>query len=50
MSLIATSLTAAEVWSRLLERAKQALPEQTYRTWLEPVLPLLEPWVKRFYY
>jgi chromosomal replication initiator protein len=36
MSLIATSLTAAEVWSRLLERAKQALPEQTYRTWLEP--------------
>jgi chromosomal replication initiator protein len=36
MSLIATSLTASEVWSRLLERAKQALPEQTYRTWLEP--------------
>jgi chromosomal replication initiator protein len=36
MSLIAPSLTAAEVWSRLLERAKQALPEQTYRTWLEP--------------
>lgn len=22
----------------------------TYRTYLEPVLPLLEPWVKRFYY
>jgi chromosomal replication initiator protein len=36
MSLIATSLTPAEVWSRLLERAKQALPEPQYRTWLEP--------------
>src|SRR5579862_6080905 len=36
MSLIAPSLTAAEIWSRLLERARQALPEQTYRTWLEP--------------
>jgi chromosomal replication initiator protein len=36
MSLIAPSLTAAEIWSRLLERAKQALPEQQYRTWLEP--------------
>src|SRR5215211_2091482 len=30
------SLTAAEVWSRLLDRARQDLPEQTYRTWLEP--------------
>jgi chromosomal replication initiator protein len=30
------SLSAAEVWSRLLDRARQDLPEQTYRTWLEP--------------
>ncbi len=30
------SLTAAEVWSRLLDRARQDLPEQTFRTWLEP--------------
>jgi chromosomal replication initiator protein len=36
MSLIATSLSATEVWSRLLERAKQTLTEAVYRTWLEP--------------
>ncbi|HET7583993.1 MAG TPA: chromosomal replication initiator protein DnaA [Gemmatimonadaceae bacterium] len=30
------SLTASEVWTRLLDRARQELPEQTYRTWLEP--------------
>lgn len=30
------SLSAAEIWSRLLDRARQELPEQTYRTWLEP--------------
>ncbi len=30
------SLTATEVWTRLLDRARQELPEQTYRTWLEP--------------
>ena len=30
------SLTPADVWSRLLIRARQELPEQTYRTWLEP--------------
>jgi chromosomal replication initiator protein len=30
------SLSAAEVWSRLLDRARQDLPEQTFRTWLEP--------------
>jgi chromosomal replication initiator protein len=30
------SLSAAEVWSRLLDRARQELPEQTFRTWLEP--------------
>jgi chromosomal replication initiator protein len=29
-------LTASEVWSRILEGAKQALPEQAYRTWLAP--------------
>ena len=30
------SLSAAETWSRLLERARQELPDQTFRTWLEP--------------
>jgi chromosomal replication initiator protein len=30
------ALTASETWSRLLERARLELPEQTYRTWLEP--------------
>lgn len=30
------TLSAAEAWSRLLERARQELPEQTFRTWLEP--------------
>ena len=30
------TLTATEVWSRLLDRARQELPEQTFRTWLEP--------------
>ncbi len=34
------TLTAKETWSRLLERAKQELPEQTFRTWLEPTEPL----------
>jgi chromosomal replication initiator protein len=29
-------LTAAEAWSRLLDRARQDVPEQTFRTWLEP--------------
>jgi chromosomal replication initiator protein len=29
-------LTAAEIWSRILESAKTALPEQAYRTWLAP--------------
>lgn len=28
--------TAAEVWSRLLDRARAELPEQTFKTWLEP--------------
>lgn len=30
------SLSPAELWDRLRLRAKQTLPEQTYRTWLEP--------------
>src|SRR5687768_11756207 len=34
------SLTAREVWSRLLDRARRELPEQTFRTWLEPTEPL----------
>jgi chromosomal replication initiator protein len=34
------SLTVKEAWSRLLERARQELPEQTYKTWLEPTEPL----------
>jgi chromosomal replication initiator protein len=34
------SLSAAEVWDRLLARARQELPEQTFRTWLEPTAPL----------
>lgn len=34
------TLTATEVWKRLLERARLELPEQTFRTWLEPTEPL----------
>jgi chromosomal replication initiator protein len=30
------TLTAHEAWNRLLDRARQELPEQTYKTWLEP--------------
>lgn len=30
------TLSATEAWSRLLDRARQELPEQTFRTWLEP--------------
>ena len=30
------SLSAQEVWSRILDRARQELSEQTFRTWLEP--------------
>jgi chromosomal replication initiator protein len=29
-------LTAAEVWTRILEEARAVLPEQTFRTWLAP--------------
>jgi chromosomal replication initiator protein len=30
------TLTAHEAWSRLLDRARNELPEQTFKTWLEP--------------
>src|SRR5215831_4456998 len=30
------SLSATEVWSRILDRARQEVSEQTFRTWLEP--------------
>jgi chromosomal replication initiator protein len=30
------TLTPSEIWTRLLDRARQELPEQTFRTWLEP--------------
>src|ERR1041384_1204652 len=30
------TLTANEAWSRLLDRARDELPEQTFKTWLEP--------------
>ena len=33
-------LTAAEAWSRILERARPLLPEQTFRIWLEHTEPL----------
>ncbi|HWZ61352.1 MAG TPA: DnaA/Hda family protein, partial [Gemmatimonadaceae bacterium] len=30
------SLSATDVWGRLLDRARIDLPDQTFRTWLEP--------------
>src|SRR6476469_7144548 len=30
------SLTAVETWKRLLDLARREIPEQTFRTWLEP--------------
>ena len=30
------SLTAQDAWSRILDRARQEISEQTFRTWLEP--------------
>ena len=33
-------LTAAEAWSRILERARPLLPEHTFRIWLEHTEPL----------
>ncbi len=29
-------LLPADIWSRILERARRELPEQTFKTWLEP--------------
>ena len=29
-------LSPTDIWSRLLDRARRELPEQTYKTWLEP--------------
>jgi chromosomal replication initiator protein len=34
------TLSATEVWTRLLDRARLELPEQTFKTWLEPTEPL----------
>jgi len=33
-------LSATEVWSRILDRARQEVSEQIFRTWLEPTEPL----------
>jgi chromosomal replication initiator protein len=33
------SLSPSDIWERLLTRARQVLPEQTFRTWLEPAEP-----------
>ncbi|MGH7459799.1 MAG: chromosomal replication initiator protein DnaA [Longimicrobiales bacterium] len=33
-------LTAAEAWTRILERARSMLPEQTFRIWLEHTEPV----------
>jgi len=30
------SLSAVEAWTRILDLARQEIPEQTFRTWLEP--------------
>ena len=30
------SLSPTEIWTRLLDRARQEMPEQTFRSWLEP--------------
>jgi chromosomal replication initiator protein len=35
------ALTATEVWTRLLDRARGELPTQTFKTWLEPTTALL---------
>ena len=34
------TLTAQEAWTRLLDRARLELSEQTFKTWLEPTEPL----------
>jgi chromosomal replication initiator protein len=34
------TLSATDVWTRLLDRARREIPEQAFRTWLEPTEPL----------
>jgi chromosomal replication initiator protein len=34
------TLSATEIWVRILDRARHELPEQAFRTWLEPSEPL----------
>ena len=34
------ALTATEIWTRLLDRARADLPAQTFKTWLEPTTAL----------
>jgi chromosomal replication initiator protein len=34
------TLSATEVWTRLLDQARLEISEQTFRTWLEPTQPL----------
>ena len=34
------TLSATEIWTRLLDCARHDLPEQTFRTWLEPTEPI----------
>ena len=35
------ALSATEIWTRLLDRARMDLPAQTFKTWLEPTIALL---------
>lgn len=37
---IKMTLSAEEFWHHLLDRAKADLPEQTFKTWLEPAIPV----------
>jgi chromosomal replication initiator protein len=38
--MITMELTAAEAWTRILERARTLLPEQTFKIWLEKTQPI----------
>ncbi|MGH7467075.1 MAG: chromosomal replication initiator protein DnaA [Longimicrobiales bacterium] len=38
--MISMELTAAEAWARVLERARSAFPEQTFRMWLAGTEPV----------
>jgi chromosomal replication initiator protein len=40
LSMITMELTAAEAWARVLERARSAFPEQTFRMWLAGTEPI----------